>query len=148
GLACAMLASAAQIALSADYQTTVLSQGPVGYWRLNETLQPQPGIVATNIGSLGSSENGAYISFPTRGLSGPFAGSVGLGMDGSASYVSNAYQGAINTTNAFSFEIWANPAQVPKFAYLASSVHVASPRSGWYMAQDDGSTFGLGNGFV
>jgi hypothetical protein len=149
GLACAAL-TFVQLAAhaAADYQSTVLSQGPVGYWRLNETVQPFPGIVATNIGSLGSSENGAYISFPTRGLPGPFAGSVGLGMDGVGSYVSNAYQGAINTTNAFTFEIWANPAQVPKFAYLASSVDLSANRSGWYMAQDDGSTFGLGNGFV
>ncbi len=144
GAALALLAAAPAYA---DYQSTVLSQGPVGYWRLNETLQPQAGIVATNSGSLGSSENGGYIGFPTRGLPGPFAGSLALGLDGSASYVSNAYQAAINTT-AFTFEIWANPAQVPHFAYLASSVEVNSPRSGWYMAQDDGSTFGLGNGFV
>lgn len=146
-LACAMLALSAKIAVSADYQSTVLSQGPVGYWRLNETTQPQSGVVANNSGSLGSSENGAYIGFPTRGLPGPFAGSLALGLDGSASYVSNPYQAAINTT-AFTFEIWANPAQVPKFAYLASSVEVNSPRSGWYMAQDDGSTFGHGNGFA
>jgi Concanavalin A-like lectin/glucanases superfamily/Immunoglobulin I-set domain len=146
-LACAIVASAVQVAVSADYQSTVLSQGPVGYWRLNETIQPQSGIVAVNSGSLGSSENGAYIAFPTRGLPGPFAGSVALGFDGSASYVSNAYQAAINTT-AFTFEIWANPAQVPKFAYLASSVDLSANRSGWYMAQDDGSTFLLGNGFV
>jgi hypothetical protein len=147
GLACALLASSAQILVGATYQSTVLSQGPVGYWRLNETVQPQPGVVAANSGSLGSSENGAYIAFPTRGLPGPFAGSVGLGLDGSASYVSNVYQAAINS-HSFTFEIWANPAQVPKFAYLASSVEVNSPRSGWYMAQDDGSTFGHGNGFA
>ena len=145
-LACALALMAGRSA-RADYQSTVLSQGPVGYWRLNETLQPQPGIVANNSGSLGSSGNGAYIAFPTRGLPGPFAGSVGLGLDGAASYVSNAWSAAINTST-FSVEIWANPAQVPKFAYLASSVEINSPRSGWYWAQDDGSTFGLGNGFV
>src|SRR5215470_739069 len=87
-LACAAL-TLAQNAARADYQSTVVSQGPVGYWRLNETIQPFPGIVATNIGSLGSSENGAYIGFPKRGQTGPFAGSLALGMDGSASYVSN-----------------------------------------------------------
>lgn len=148
GLACALLALSAQILVGADYQSTVLSQGPVGYWRLNETIQPFAGIVATNSGSLGSSEDGAYIGFPKRQLTGPFTGSLALGMDGVGSYVSNAYQGAINTANAFTFEIWANPAQVPKFAYLASSVDLSANRSGWYMAQDDGSTFGLGNGFV
>src|SRR5216684_9191771 len=49
--------------VKADYQATVLGQGPVGYWRLNETVQPPVGpIFATNIGSVGAAANGTYIN--------------------------------------------------------------------------------------
>jgi hypothetical protein len=57
------------------------------------------------------------------------------------------YQAGLNP-NPFTFEIWANPAQVPKFAYIAASAHLATTRSGWYLAQDDGSTFLVGSAFV
>ena len=50
----ALLAAAAVLPVRADYQSTVLSQGPVGYWRLNESTQPPPPITtAVNTGSLG-----------------------------------------------------------------------------------------------
>src|SRR5437879_1250062 len=54
----------------ADYSNTVASFNPVGYWRLSETVQPPPPDVATNSGSLGSTENGYYVggnSHPTTG---------------------------------------------------------------------------------
>jgi hypothetical protein len=150
----ALLAGAALVALVAtplaraqDYQSTVLSQGPVGYWRLNETVQPQPGTTANNAGSLGSAANGTYNAFPTTGMSGPFAGSSAVGLDGSSQTISTPANASLNPST-FSFEIWAKPALVPNFAYLASSVQSASPRSGWYLAQDNGSTFGHGNSFV
>lgn len=146
-LACAMLALLAAIPAYADYQATVLSQGPVGYWRLNETNQPPPNAQAANLGTLGSSANGMYVNNPTPNSPGPFAGSTSVALDGISQYVSNAWQTAINPST-FSVELWVNPAQVPKFAYVAASAHIASPRSGWYLAQDDGTTFGLGNGFV
>jgi len=149
-----LLAGAALLALAvtpvarADYQSTVLSQGPVGYWRLDETVQPQQIAGAANTGgSLGASALGTYNSFPTRGLAGPFTGSTAIGLDGGSQSVTTPWVTGLNTAN-FSFEIWVNPAQVPKFAYVGSSVHIATTRSGWYMAQDDGSTFHLGDGFV
>ena len=44
-----------------SYQSTVLSQGPVGYWRLNEQVQVPPvQPIATNLGSLGSRGDGQY----------------------------------------------------------------------------------------
>ncbi|MEO6035944.1 MAG: LamG-like jellyroll fold domain-containing protein, partial [Verrucomicrobiota bacterium] len=136
----------AALTAQADYQSTVLSQNPAGYYRLSETVQPQVAI-ATNTGSLGASANGSYISLPALNLPGPFAGSVSVGLDGTAQYVSTPWVAGLNP-DIFSVEIWANPSQVPKFAYLASSVHIASPRSGWYLAQDDGSTFGFGSAWV
>ena len=70
----AILALTAMVpARAADYQSTVLSQGPIGYWRLNETVQPVPSAGAANLGTLGTSVVGTYNSYPTRGLTGPFA---------------------------------------------------------------------------
>jgi hypothetical protein len=103
--------------------------------------------MATNIGVAGSVDNGTYNNFPTRGLPGPFTGSPGLGVDGSSQSVTVPADPSINGA-AFSVEVWANPGQVPKFGYLAASAHLAAPRQGWYLAQDDGSTFGLGSAFV
>jgi hypothetical protein len=143
GVAALLAASQAR----ADYPSTVLSQSPSGYWQLNETTQPAPTVQATNIGSIGSSANGIYSGFPTRNITGPFTGSKAVGLDGVSQNITVPWQAALNPTN-FTFEIWANPALVPNFAYVGSSVHIGSPRSGWYMAQDNGSTFGLGNGFV
>lgn len=143
-----LLAAAAVLPARADYQSTVLSQGPVGYWRLNETTQPLSyTLYATNIGSLGSPANGNYNNFPSRALPGPFAGSTAVGLDGVSQSVATPWEGALNTSS-FSVEVWVNPTHVPQFGYIATSVHTASPRSGWYLVQDNNGTFGLGNGFV
>src|ERR1041385_7268793 len=67
GKAGALFAGASLLALSgalparADYQSTVLSQNPVAYWRLNETTPPPvPPILAANAGSVGAGGNGTY----------------------------------------------------------------------------------------
>lgn len=143
----ALVALAAAPLARADYPSTILNQEPVGYWRLNETLQPQNVAGAANLGSLGSTALGTYNSYPTRGVPGPFTGSTAVEFGGGSQSVTTPYQAGLNPTN-FSFEAWVNPAVVPKFAYVAASVHIGSPRSGWYMAQDDGTTFGHGSAFV
>jgi len=142
-----MLASLAVLPARADYQSTVVDQGPVGYWRLNETTAPVANGTTANLGSLGSSAMGTYVGSPTHHLPGPFTGSLAVGFDGSSQYVSTPWVTGLNTST-FSIELWVNPAQVPKFAYIASSAQLTSPRSGWYLAQDDGSTFGFGSAFV
>jgi hypothetical protein len=142
-----LLALPAALTANADYQSTVLSQAPVGYYRLNETVQPLANGGATNTGSLGASADGAFVSYPVLNAPGPFPGAVGIGFDGTASYVNTPHSSALNTTN-FTFEAWLKPDQAPKFAYPASSVDFASPRSGWYLAQDDGSVFGAGSAWV
>jgi hypothetical protein len=131
----------------ADYQSTVLSQGPVGYWRLNETTQPPVNSTTANLGSLGASVNGVYNNSPSYQQPGPFAGSYAVGLDGVSQSVTNPWVAGLNTT-PFSAELWVNPAQSPFFGYIAASAHLATSRSGWYLAQDDGSTFGFGPAFV
>jgi hypothetical protein len=141
-LACAAL-TLAQNSARADYQSTVVSQGPVGYWRLNETLQPPPGVAATNLGSLGTSANGSYDNFPTRGLTGPFTGSSAVGLDGTQD-ISAGFQAALNPAT-FSIEAWVNPASATVSGGLlcvAASMHSASPRSGWLVYQSDGTAAG------
>ncbi|MCW5553357.1 MAG: immunoglobulin domain-containing protein [Verrucomicrobiae bacterium] len=144
-----LLAWSAMMTVGADYQSTVLSQGPVGYYRLNETVQPvsSAGAYATNVGSLGAGADGSYVSSPVLGFPGPFAGVNSVDLNGLSQYISTPSSAALDTTN-FTFELWAKPAQAPKFAYLASSVDFGANRSGWYLAQDDGATFGAGSAWV
>jgi len=133
-----------------DYQATVVQQQPAGYFRLNETTQPSSnaGLYATNQGSLGATADGTYVSSPVTGLDGPFSGALGVGLNGTSQYISTPASTALNTTN-FTFELWAKPALAPVFDYPASSVDFdGTGRSGWYMAQDDGSTFGAGSAWV
>ena len=130
----------------ADYRSTVLSQNPVAYYPLQETTIPVASH-PTNSGTLGAAADGTYVSLPSLALPGPFAGSVSVGFDGVAQYVDTPWVAGLNTST-FSFEIWAKPAAVPNFAYLASSAELNSPRSGWYLAQDNGSTFGFGSAWV
>ena len=107
-----ILAMSAALPARADYQSTVLSQGPAGYWRLNETTQPAVVTTTANKGSLGATADGTYNNDPTRGLTGPFAGSVAVGFDGSSQSITTPYNAQLNTT-AFSVELWANPAESP-----------------------------------
>lgn len=158
-LGAALLALTATLSVRADYQSTVLSQGPVGYWRLNETATPPYNAFATNYGSLGAAANGPYVGSPTHELAGPFTGSSALGVAGANTsaaayqYVNNAWVAGLNTSN-FTFEVWLKPdaVPVPGVAYVASSVDfsTAPARSGWYLAQDAAptGTFGYGSAYV
>ena len=132
----------------ADYQSGVLGQNPLGYWRLDETSQPPANNAAANSGSLGATANGAYMNSPTRALAGPFAGSTAVGFDGVSQYVSTPYNAAINNST-FTLELWVNPKIVPNGPlYIANSSYLSSPRKGWYLAQDAGGTFGFGSAYV
>ena len=140
-----LLGLSATLTARADYPSTVLSQGAPAYYRLNETTQPAPAPLATNIGSLGASANGTFVSLPSFNAPGPFTGSVSVGLDGSSQYISTPWTAGLNTSQ-FTYEVWAKPAQVPlgvTVAYLSSSADISSPRAGWYLAQD-GGTFGTG----
>ena len=106
-----------------DYAATVLSQGPVAYWRFNETNQPPPQpIMATNLGSLGNSLNGDLLNGVVRGGPGLLAGS-GITSDRFTnstwlvrtigSYVNVPYTNALNPNGPFTVEFWAKPASMP-----------------------------------
>jgi hypothetical protein len=143
-LAAAMLLGvSATLPARADYPTTVLSQGPAAYWRLNETASTQPPITtAANLGSLGSGENGTY-----NGAQGFFRGAPGALLssdtaaffDGSSQDVQAPFAAALNQST-FSYEAWVAPdfvgGAVPGgLTCVASCGDFASPRAGWLIYQ-------------
>jgi len=144
-----LLAAAAVGTALADYSTTVLSQNPQGYWRLNATTIPAFNIISTNLGSVGSVGNGTNVASPVHELPGPFTGSTAVGLDGSSQYINVPHSSSINTSN-FTFEIWVKPKSDTFFGYMASSVDFSTipARSGWYLAQDDGSIFSAAKAYV
>src|SRR5439155_2829112 len=113
-----ILAWSAGLAARADFPTTVLSQGPVGYWRLNETAQPPPPRPAANVGSLGTTGDGQYLFGPRPGEPGALTGSsatsvrffnpnLDAGFGGSK--VEVPFNSTLNPSGPFSVEFWAKP---------------------------------------
>src|SRR5689334_13488733 len=114
--------------VQADYQTTVIQQGPVGYWRLNEKTQPPVlPIFATNSGSVGPAGNGTY-NAATRGVlpgaiaSQPADAAVEFGGVIVSNRVRIPFQPQWNPSGALSVEFWAKPSQTNVLACPAASV--------------------------
>lgn len=140
---------------AADYSSTVLSQQPVGYWRLNETTPPPvPQSVANNIGSLGAAANGTYTNGVIKGVAGAIAGSPADTAAGFPALIAGnrvliPYQPQWNIGGPFSVEFWAKPGQSGSIVSpAASTTFLPGPgtRSGWLFYQGD-STLGTGNGW-
>src|SRR5262249_54496046 len=120
-----LLLIAAASPARADYSSTVVSQGPQGYWRLNETTQPPVlPILATNAGNLGAAGNGTYIlanrgQIPGAIVSEPNGAAVGFdgigGVSGS-NRVRVPFQPQWNPTGPLTVEFWAKPAQTNDLA--------------------------------
>jgi hypothetical protein len=147
-----LLASAVALPALADYKSTVLSQGPVGYWRLNETTAPSaPPIIANNLGSLGGAANGVYSNtcFPGA-LPGAIAGDPANGAAlfpsvDTANRVRIPYAAQWNANAAFSVEFWAKPGQTnTTVSPGASTVFTSTTRSGWLFYQADPGLVGGG----
>ena len=109
-----------------DYQNTVVSQKPAGYWRLNETAQPPLPRPAANLGSLGNPGTGQYLLGPRRGQPGAFTGSTAtstrffnpnLDVAFGGSKVEVPFSPALNPNGPFSVEFWAKPSTAVKDDY-------------------------------
>ena len=138
-------------AARADYSNTVASLQPIAYWRLNETNQPPPGDVATNLGTLGSSADGVYFDGATH----PGPGALAAGTDTGAVFPDVAgnrvradYSPGLSVNAPFSVEFWANPADVvsgdsDQFQTAVSFLKFGD--SGWAVYQNGaaGWTFAL-----
>jgi hypothetical protein len=127
------------------YGAKVMASGPLAYWPLNEGK----GLVAYDNSS---GNNGAYSSSGvTYGVAGP-VGENAVRFNGAAGVAMEIPQAAaLSPDGPFSVEMWAMPAAVPPAPspqYVASNCKISSPREGWYLAQDAGGTFNVGNAFV
>ena len=114
----AALVLATNLVLGADYQTTVLSDSPAGYWRLGEmpVTYADP-YVATNLGTLGAAANGAFVGTLLREVPGALSSSTDTACQFTAvesTRVSMGSASAFNFTGngsaqPFTLEVWAKP---------------------------------------
>lgn len=130
----------------ADFQSTVLSQSPVGYWPLNE-VAVVPEVFATNTGTLGAVGNGTFENDILAGLPGalPAQVSSNLAIRGEGYLNGNRvrvpYHPVFNTNSDFSVEFWCKPGQTNFLACPAASTEFADPstnqalRRGWLFYQ-------------
>lgn len=94
---------AALWAAGSSYKSTVLADGPVAYWRLDEAS-------GTTAADQLSAHPGTYTAGPTLAQSGALVGDsdTAIKTNGSSQYVSIPYSAALNTAQ-FSVEVWAYP---------------------------------------
>jgi len=145
----ALLATGLAGPARADYSSTVVSQGPVGYWRLNETTPPHAPITsAANLGTLGTAENATYNGDQSfiRGYPGAIAGDTAAQLNVAASdqNIQAPFDPALSPTN-FTVEGWLAPAtDVPDggLTCALSCGHFGSPRSGWLLYQSASAPVG------
>ncbi len=125
-------------ATASDYSTTVLSDGPVAYYRLGDTTAALP--AARNSGSLGVAGDGTHVG-AKHGIAGAIAGGANgcTYYDGTGSRTTVAFTSALNppATQPFTIEAWVKPtieglgnAQAPLF-----NRHSAGNRQGWVFFQ-------------
>jgi hypothetical protein len=135
----------------ADYQGTVLSQSPAGYWRLNETTAP-PAPLATNLGSLGAVGYGKVAPGVVRGEPGALASSdtsyrfsnPGWVVGFFGGTVDVPYNAALNPSGPFTIELWAKPSSTAPDLFspvcsLDASQNSGNSREG-YLIYYDGAT--------
>lgn len=138
----------------ADYQSTVLSQNPSGYWRLDETTPPPTpaSTAAVNQGSLGATGAGVYTNGAIRGylpgaiVSQPTSSAARFpgAIDGNR--VRIPYNAQLNPAGPFTVEFWAKPGQTTALQCPAASVEFSTPRYGWLFYQGPPSA-DSGNGW-
>ena len=137
-IAALVLALGASPVSAADYSTTVLSDGPVAYYRFSDGVTAPVTDQAINLGSLGAAANGNYNN-ALHPVPGALVGSAATAARVSGGQnVSIPYNAGLNTGSAFAVEGWFRPAAANTGGTLTcaiSSVQVASPRSGWLIYQ-------------
>ncbi len=125
----------------ADYQSVVVSQGPAGYWRLNETAQPQTTTTtANNLGTRGVTDNGTFNGDTAfiHGYAGALASAdTAAQFNGYDQSLQAPYDAALSLTN-FTVEAWLAPATLVPVSGLTCALacgQFTSPRSGWLIYQ-------------
>ena len=123
------------------YSTAVMADGPVAYWRLNETS----GNVAYN--QIAGSPHGSYINTPTLGQPGPptpaLPGDTAVDFNGSNEYVSVPDNAALDITGEIAISAWVNVD-----SYTGALFPIASKRrnSGGTNSHDDDMNYSMSVG--
>lgn len=96
----------------ADYKSTILTDSPVGYWRLGDLAVGQApsltaGDIAANSGSVGAGLNGYYLYNVVHPVAGALAGdpSTAAAFDGFKTRLDAPFSPLLNATN-FTVELW------------------------------------------
>ncbi len=151
-IACAALGLAALAATTgtarADYPSEVLADGPLAYYRLNESVTTPTFDTIVNSGTLGAAVNGIYSGSVTHPVSGILPANGAASANGTI--LSVAYNAGLNPAGAFTIEAWLKPSVANGAGVLTcalASMHAASPRTGWLIYQSDtGWNFRMYNG--
>jgi hypothetical protein len=108
GTPSAVSASSKKKARVAGYPATILADGAVGYWRLNETAG------TTAVDSTASPANGSYTGGVTLGQSGAITNPTdsAVNFDGSSAYVQVGKVAKLNATTRTTLEAWIYPTGV------------------------------------
>ena len=117
-----------------SFEAATVANLPLAYYRLNEMGNVQT--LATNRGTGGAIHDGVYQAAAISGA----AGAVGTdpAVSGPSGKVTVPYDAALNPPGPFTVEAWLKPAAALTGGTLTcplSSVHIASPRSGWLVYQ-------------
>src|SRR5277367_6777827 len=117
-----LLAAVSVLPALADFPSTLLSYGPIGYWRFNDTnaspallyitnaVYPTPAGIGTGAGYL----VGGTASGPTLGVPGIIGNCAQFNSDptdvgAAANRIDVPWNTAFNPTPPFTVEFWANP---------------------------------------
>src|ERR1051326_8249183 len=150
---------ASRIGALADYPSAVLSQSPVGYWRLNDAVAAPGNVMATNGGSWGAIGNGTFENDLLAGAPGalPAQAATNTAIHGEAYLEGNRvrvpFHPVFNTNASFSVEFWCKPGQTNTLTCPAASTEFADPstnqvvRRGWLFYQGT-LTPDSGNGWL
>ena len=92
------------VGAATSYQSTVLADSPIAYWRLGETS-------GTKTADSAGTFSGSIIGGMTLGIAGALAGDTNTAMrfDGKSAYVSVPDNNALDVTGDFTVEAWAKP---------------------------------------
>lgn len=109
-----MLFAAATLSARADYASTLMSHGPVAYWRFDETSTSPPLYTITNYSSIGPALTGYGVGTVNSGQPGIVGNSARFSNPANAvgalfSKIDVPWNAPMNPAPPFSIEFWARP---------------------------------------
>ena len=121
----------------ADYESEILSESPIGYYRFNDSVATDDLDVAPNLGSLGVAAKGLYSTSIVHAVPGALAAASNTAGKVINNGMTVPFQPGLNNQGSFTVEAWLKPtlASTPGLTCAVSSVNVTSPRKGWLIYQ-------------